>query len=167
MAKDERSISPTAVIIMTSNVGSAHIKQMGTHIDRATQRKAILSELDRHFRPEFLNRLDETIIFHSLTREHIVRIVDLQLHRLRQILLDRRISIELSEAAKMLLAETGWDPVFGARPLKRAIQRGLQDPLAMAIIEGTVGEGDHVWADVSQAGTQLMFQSKELEPAGM
>ena len=155
------------VIIMTSNVGSALIKQQGIDTDRVAQRKAIMSELDRHFRPEFLNRLDETIIFHSLNREHIVRIVDLQLRRLRQILLDRRISIELSEATKMLLAELGWDPVFGARPLKRAIQRELQDPLAMAILEGTVGEGDHVCIDVNEAGTELRFQSQELEPAGI
>ena len=116
-----------------------------------------MSELDRHFRPEFLNRLDEIIIFHSLTREQIIRITDFQLARLESILAERGISIELSAAAKSLLAELGWDPVFGARPLKRAIQKQVQDPLAMAILAGEIREGERVWADVSPdgAGTDL------------
>ena len=118
------------VIIMTSNVGSELIKQQGAFADAAAQRGAVMNELDRHFRPEFLNRLDEVIVFHSLTREHIIRIVDLQLGNLERLLSERQITLELSAAAKALLAESGWDPVFGARPLKRAIQRQLQDPLA-------------------------------------
>ena len=154
-----------SVIIMTSNVGSALIKQMGETSDRDAQRKAIMSELDGHFRPEFLNRLDDIIVFHSLTREHIVHIVDLQLGRLSQILADRRITIELSDTAKAYLAHAGWDPVFGARPLKRAIQRELQDPLALAILEGAVQEGDHVWINVAENGQELSFQSGAVEPA--
>ncbi len=150
------------VIILTSNIGTALVKQMGASIDRDEQRKAIMSELDRHFRPEFLNRLDDIIIFHSLTREHIVRIVDLQLERLAQILSDRRITIELSDAAKAHVADLGWDPVFGARPLKRAIQRELQDPLALAILEGAVQEGDQVWVDIAADGEQLGFQSQTM-----
>ena len=153
------------VIIMTSNVGSTLIKRMGADGDRDAQRKTIMSELDRHFRPEFLNRLDEVIIFHSLTHEHIERIVDLQLERLEDILAERRITIELSAAAKDMLADAGWDPVFGARPLKRAIQRDLQDPLAMAILEGSIDEGDRVWVDVDIGGSRLSFRSQQFETA--
>ncbi|MCY3979916.1 MAG: ATP-dependent chaperone ClpB [Chloroflexi bacterium] len=149
------------VIIMTSNVGSALIKRMGEGSDRDARRQAIMSELDRHFRPEFLNRLDEIIIFHSLTREHIARIVDLQLERLGDILAERRMTIELSAAAKALLADSGWDPVFGARPLKRAIQRDLQDPLAMAILAGTIDEGARVRVDLDASGKQLSFRPLE------
>jgi len=154
-----------SVIIMTSNVGSALIKQMGDAVDPAARRKALMTELDRHFRPEFLNRLDDIIVFHSLTREHIVRIVDLQLDGLSHILADRRITLELSGAAKSLLAELGWDPVYGARPLKRAIQRDLQDPLAMALLEGTIREGDHVMVDVVEDGSRLSFQASDIEVA--
>ncbi len=155
-----------SVIIMTSNVGSALIKQMGDASDLGERREAVMRELDRHFRPEFLNRLDDIIFFHSLSREHIVSIVDLQLERLTRILTDRRITIELSEGAKALLADSGWDPVFGARPLKRAIQRELQDPLAMAILAGTIQEGDQVWIDVVPDGSALTFQSSALEAVG-
>ena len=154
-----------SVIIMTSNIGSARIKQLGDSTDRDEQRAAIISELDRHFKPEFLNRLDDIIVFHRLSPEHIVKIIDLQLERLRQILADRRISIELSEAAKALLADSGWDPIFGARPLKRAIQRELQDPLATAILEGAIREGDRVWIDIAADGSQLSFQAQTLAPA--
>ncbi len=148
------------VIIMTSNVGSAMIKQMGEATQDAAKRSAILAELDRHFRPEFLNRLDEVIIFHSLTREHIVRIVDLMLGRLRSTLAERRISLDLSEAAKQLLADSGWDPVYGARPLKRALQKHVQDPLAVALLEGRISDGDHIWVDVADG--ELTFQPTEL-----
>ncbi len=153
-----------SVIIMTSNIGGALIKQLGEAVDRDEQRAAILRELDRHFRPEFLNRLDDIIVFNRLSREHIISIVDLQLIRLAQILADRRITIELSEAAKALLADSGWDPVFGARPLKRAIQRELQDPLAMAILEGSIHEGDHVRVNLAEGGNALSFRSQALEP---
>ncbi len=155
-----------SVIIMTSNVGSALIKQMGDASDLGERRDAVMRELDRHFRPEFLNRLDDIIFFHSLSREHIVSIVDLQLERLKRILTDRRVTIELSEGAKALLAESGWDPVFGARPLKRAIQRELQDPLAMAMLEGAIQEGDNVLINVAPDGSALTFQSSALEPVG-
>ncbi|MDE2775875.1 MAG: ATP-dependent chaperone ClpB [Chloroflexota bacterium] len=153
-----------SVIIMTSNIGGALIKQLGDAVDRDEQRAAILRELDRHFRPEFLNRLDDIIVFNRLSREHIISIVDLQLMRLAQILADRRITIELSEAAKALLADSGWDPVFGARPLKRAIQRELQDPLAIAILEGSIHEGDHVRVNRAESGSALCFRSQALEP---
>lgn len=152
-----------SVIIMTSNIGSALIKQMGDSIDRDERRQTLMNELDRHFRPEFLNRLDDVIVFHSLSPEHIVRIVDLQLERLAQILAERRIRIELTDAAKALLADSGWDPAFGARPLKRAIQRELQDPLAMALLEGRIQESDKVLIDAAADGSRLTFQSAVLE----
>lgn len=143
------------VIIMTSNVGSDMIKRMGAEMDAATVRSAVMDALDRQFRPEFLNRLDEIILFHSLTREHIGRIVDIQLERLERLLAQRRISIELTAAARALLAERGYDPVYGARPLKRTIQRDIQDPLAVALLEGEIEEGDHVLVDVD--GDELSF----------
>ena len=122
-----------------------------------------MGELDRHFRPEFLNRLDEIIIFHSLTRENITRIVDIQMRNLEQILADRRITVEMLPEAKILLADIGWDPIFGARPLKRAIQRHIQDPLAMAILEGKIDEGDHVRISTSDDGEDFVFESIKFE----
>jgi len=143
------------VIIMTSNVGSDMIKQLGAQTENQDVRNAVLSALDRQFRPEFLNRLDEIIIFHSLTREHIASIVDIQLVRLERLLGQRRVTIELTIDAKMLLADHGFDPVFGARPLKRAIQRYLQDPLASALLEGRIQEGDHIVVDAADG--ELLF----------
>jgi ATP-dependent Clp protease ATP-binding subunit ClpB len=143
------------IIIMTSNVGSDLIKQLGPDADQNQLRRTVMMALDQHFRPEFLNRLDEIIVFHALSRDHIVQIVDIQLKRLERLLAERRITIELTDAAKEFLAEQGFDPVFGARPLKRAIQRLLQDPLATAILEGQVGEGEHVVVDA--AGDTITF----------
>lgn len=139
------------VIIMTSNVGSPIIKQMAGR-DEEEIRRAIMSELDRTLRPEFLNRIDEVILFHSLEREHIKQIVDIQLRHLQKLLAERRITIALSENAKEYLAEIGYDPVFGARPIKRIIQREIQDPLARAILEGRVREGEHVMVDADVQG---------------
>ena len=138
------------ILIMTSNVGSDLIKQMGDISDRKQLRTALTGALDRVFRPEFLNRLDDIIIFQPLNRDDLSRIVSIQLRRLQRLLEDRRITISLSEAASELLAERGYDPVYGARPLKRVIQRDLQDPLAMQILEGNIREGDHVTVDVDQ-----------------
>ena len=153
------------VIILTSNVGSALLKEMGEQVGRGSQRDAIMQELDRHFRPEFLNRLDDIIIFHSLSREDIIRIVDLRLADLERILAQRDVTIELGAAAKTLLADLGWDPVFGARPLKRAIQKHLQDPLAMALLDGRIAETDKVRVNVAENGEKLTFESTPLEPA--
>lgn len=151
------------IIIMTSNVGSALIKQMGSATDQATQRGAIMNELDRHFRPEFLNRLDDIIVFHSLDREHILRIADMQLRGLESILADRHMSLEMSKRAKRQLAELGWDPVYGARPLKRALQKYLQDPLAMAILEGKIADGDNIWIDLDDDGENFSFDTGRRE----
>ncbi len=152
------------VIIMTSNVGSQHIKAM-TGGDPEDVRAAVMAEVDRTFRPEFLNRIDEIILFHSLTPEHIKQIVDIQLKHLEDLLADRRISITLSDAAKDFLAQRGYDPVYGARPLKRTLQRELQDPLALAILEGRVLDGDLVYVDVASEGDRLDFSVVEPEYA--
>ncbi len=141
------------VIIMTSNIGSHIIKEMGAE----AAREAVLKELDRHFRPEFLNRLDEIILFSNLTKEDIKRIVDIQLRRLADILAERHLTLQLTEAAREYLAEIGYDPVFGARPLKRAIQHKLVDQLALALLDGQVREGDHIVVDVRPDGQGLTF----------
>ncbi len=144
------------VIIMTSNVGSQLIKERGGTDDPRT-RAAVLAELDRHFRPEFLNRIDEIILFHSLRPEHITQIVDIQVQRLQKLLAERNLSISLSDRARRFLAERGYDPAFGARPLKRVIQRELQDPLALHVLEGRLKEGEHVFVDVD--GDHLAFET--------
>ncbi len=155
-----------AVIIMTSNVGSHIIKQMGADADPRQLREVIMRELDTVFRPEFLNRLDEVILFHSLNQEHILRIVDIQLSHLVKLMANRRLTLEITTDARHFLAERGYDPVFGARPLKRAIQRDLGDSLAMHILEGRVQEGDHIIVDVALEGDQLTFTTiPQAEPA--
>jgi ATP-dependent Clp protease ATP-binding subunit ClpB len=139
------------VIIMTSNVGSSYIlEHAGT--DWALVETSVTAALRQHFKPEFLNRVDDIIVFRPLGREQIGAIVQLQLARLRTLLADRKITLELSDEATTLVANEGYDPAFGARPLKRAIQRLLQNPLALAILEGKFGDGDTVRADVAPDG---------------
>jgi ATP-dependent Clp protease ATP-binding subunit ClpB len=128
------------VVIMTSNIRSAE-------------------DLGDRFRPEFLNRIDEVVVFEPLTREQLSEIVELQLGRLRERLSERRIEIDVTDAAKELLAEEGWDPAYGARPLKRAIQRLLENPLALRLLEGDFAEGDTVRVDA--AGGELVFDRVE------
>lgn len=147
------------VIIVTSNVGSHVIKQMGVDVDKREMRQAIMGELDKVFRPEFLNRLDEIIVFHSLQLQHIIKIVDIQLARLDRLLAERNVTLELTVDAKQALAERGFDPVYGARPLKRAIQRELQDPLALHMLEGQVRDGDHIIVDID--GDEMIFTTVE------
>jgi ATP-dependent Clp protease ATP-binding subunit ClpB len=131
------------VIIMTSNVGSTYILEHARG-DWALVETSVLQALRQQFKPEFLNRVDDIIIFRPLGTEDIERIVDLQLRRLDKLLADRKITLEVTPDAKRVLAEEGYDPAFGARPLKRSIQRLIQNPLAMAVLEGRFGEGDHV-----------------------
>jgi ATP-dependent Clp protease ATP-binding subunit ClpB len=128
------------IVIMTSNVGSRWIKELG--IEEARER--VMEEMDQTFRPEFLNRIDEIILFHSLSKEDLAQIVDIQLRHVDELLEDRRIDLEWTEATREYLAEVGYDPVYGARPLKRVIQRQVQDPLAMALLKGDFQEGDVV-----------------------
>jgi len=143
------------VIIMTSNIGSHWIKELGPE----AAKDRVLQELDRHFRPEFLNRIDEIIIFRPLTKEHLVQIVDIQLRRLQKLLDARQIELKLTDAAKRYLAEKGYDPVFGARPLKRTIQREVQDPLALKILQGEFQDGDVVLVDVRDG--ELVFTKQQ------
>ncbi len=145
------------IIIMTSNVGSQWIQELGlTRPEEMRQR--VMDALRSSFKPEFLNRVDETIVFHNLTPAQLARIVDIQIQRLGRRLADRQITLELSEGAKKLLAEKGYDPVYGARPLKRAIQRYLENPLSLAILEGNIGPGSQLRAD-EKNGT-IVFQSQ-------
>jgi ATP-dependent Clp protease ATP-binding subunit ClpB len=125
------------VVIMTSNIRSSN-------------------ELRDRFRPEFLNRVDEIVTFEPLTREQLGEIVELQLARLRARLADRRIELEVTDAAKELLAEEGWDPAYGARPLKRAIQRLVENPLALELLEGRFAEGETIRADAGDG--ELVFE---------
>jgi ATP-dependent Clp protease ATP-binding subunit ClpB len=141
-----------SVVIMTSNIGSHYIMELGIE---AAEGK-VMESLRGHFRPEFLNRVDDIVVFHSLSRTDLARIVDIQLERLKSLLLQRKLTLVLTEAARRFLAERGYDPAFGARPLKRAIQRYLQDPLALALLEGEFSEGDAV--DVDLAGDELIFR---------
>jgi len=147
------------ILIMTSNIGSNRILDYAGQggAEYAVMRATVLDELRRHFRPEFLNRVDETVVFQSLSEGQLERIVDLQLARLRARLADRRIELELSEAARKHLVKVGYDPVFGARPLKRAIQRELETPLGRRILSGEVRDGQHVYVDYDQVRGQLSF----------
>lgn len=136
------------IIIMTSNLGSQVIKELSQN--HAKMEEEVMGILESHFRPEFLNRMDEIIIFRALSQDAILEIVDLQIEELRERLKERGISIELSDKAKRLLAERGYDPVYGARPLKRTIQRDVQNPLAQKILEGEYTEGARVRVDVNE-----------------
>jgi len=135
------------VVIMTSNVGSQWIKELGGR-DEDEMRRRVLEALSQQFRPEFLNRVDEIIIFHSLGMEQLVQIVDIQLRHLQTLLNDRKVELEVTEAARRHLAEEGYDPVYGARPLKRVIQRELQDPLALKLLQCEFKDGDKIAVDV-------------------
>jgi ATP-dependent Clp protease ATP-binding subunit ClpB len=149
------------VVIMTSNAGSSAIQDLANG-DHERMRNAVLDVLREHFRPEFLNRIDEIIIFHSLTQDQIKDIVAIQLQAVARRLTERNIAIDLTEGAKALLAEKGWDPVYGARPLKRAIQRTILDPLAMEVLQGRFHEGETVVVD--RDGEELVFHSGTREP---
>ncbi|TMC90665.1 MAG: ATP-dependent chaperone ClpB [Chloroflexi bacterium] len=135
------------VLIMTSNLGGQLIQEMSSRPFEAI-REAVLAVLHDHFRPEFLNRVDEVIVFRSLTEEQLASIVDIQLKRLEKRLAERKVMLVVTDAARALLAERGWDPVYGARPLKRAIQRLVQDSLAIQLLEGKFAEGDTIEVDV-------------------
>ncbi|HZS87781.1 MAG TPA: AAA family ATPase, partial [Chloroflexota bacterium] len=146
------------VIIMTSNIGSQWITELGPR-EEAEMRRRVTEALRAHFRPEFLNRVDEVVIFHGLSREQIGRIVEIQLRGLRKRLAERHLNLELADAAKELLANEGYDPVYGARPLKRAIQRRILDPLAQAVLRGEFREGETVVVDSD--GGQIVFRHGE------
>ena len=142
------------VIIMTSNLGSQYIHDLASR-DRKEMERLVTAALRDAFKPEFLNRVDETIIFNNLGREEIKSIVEIQLKRLRQNLASRKLALEITDRAKAFITEKGYDPVYGARPLKRTIQRLIQDPLAVKILEGEFKEGDRVTIDADGEG--LLF----------
>jgi ATP-dependent Clp protease ATP-binding subunit ClpB len=145
------------VIIMTSNIGTELIQTVDEHtIDRV--RDQVMDRLRMSFKPEFLNRVDDIIIFQSLGFEQIKKIVDIQVGHLKDRLKERRLTIELTDAAREYLAKTGFDPQYGARPLKRAIQREVQDPLAKAILEGRFKEGDSIVVDVTDPAGGMVFR---------
>jgi ATP-dependent Clp protease ATP-binding subunit ClpB len=143
------------LIVMTSNLGSEYLVSLGEDQDVDVVRQQVMNVVRSHFRPEFLNRLDEIILFHRLKRENMGAIVDIQLERLAKLLSDRKITVKLDKAAHDWLAEKGYDPAYGARPLKRVIQKALQDPLAEEILGGNVADGDTVDVGVGKDGLTL------------
>ncbi len=159
------------VIVMTSNIGSVEIQKSGsigfslTHDGHENDdiRRKLLDELGRSFRPEFLNRIDDIIVFNKLSREHLGKIVDLRLADVERLLADKKIVMEVSERAKELLLSDGYDEQFGARPLKRSIQRLIQDPLALKLLDGTFGEGDTVIVD--RDGNKMGFEKRAVAEA--
>ena len=148
-----------SILIMTSNLGSQLIMELGEQ-NRDEMVKQIDDILHRQFRPEFLNRVDETIIFHGLSKEDLADIVDIQVALLTKRLAERKFTISLTDGAKNFLIEVGYDPAFGARPLKRAIQRYIQDQLAMQILEGKLSEGDNIVVDAAPDKHGLIFTRK-------
>ena len=137
------------VIILTSNLGT---ELLGLEGDQTQARAQVMQAVRSHFRPEFLNRLDEIILFHRLTRANMDKIVEIQMARLDKLLADRKIVVTLDDKARHWLGNAGYDPVYGARPLKRVIQRSLQDPLAQLILEGRVADGAQVAVSASKTG---------------
>jgi ATP-dependent Clp protease ATP-binding subunit ClpB len=144
------------VIVMTSNLGSQMIQELAGEQNYERMKAAVMEIVSQHFRPEFINRVDDVVVFHPLGREHIRRIVDIQLGYLHKRLADRDMKITLTDAARDKLAEAGFDPVYGARPLKRAIQQRVENPLAREILEGRFKPGDTIEVAVQQ--DSLEFQ---------
>jgi len=143
------------IIVLTSNLGSQAIAELPESADVEAARPAVMRAVRERFRPEFLNRLDEIVMFRRLAREDMATIVDIQLERLRKLLEDRKIRLELDDAAREWLAEAGYDPTYGARPLKRVIQRSLQDRLASLLLEGVIQDGQTVRVSASADGLEV------------
>ncbi len=146
------------VIIMTSNIGSQYITEAARVGDKEEVRRRVMDALRGNFRPEFLNRIDEIVIFNPLTRDDIKGIIDIQVERLKDRLRERRIGVELTDTAKDYIAEVGYDPVYGARPLKRAIQKYILDPLAVEILEGKFKDGDKIIVDYDREQKKIIFR---------
>jgi ATP-dependent Clp protease ATP-binding subunit ClpB len=146
------------LIVMTSNLGAEYLVALAENEDTDAVRDQVMAEVRSHFRPEFLNRVDEIILFHRLKREHMARIVDIQMRRLTKLLEDRKITLVLEPSAREWLAQKGYDPAYGARPLKRVIQKELQDPLAEMILSGAIKDGETVV--ISAGATGLTFNGK-------
>jgi ATP-dependent Clp protease ATP-binding subunit ClpB len=142
-------------VIMTSNIGSQYIQELQN--DEEEMRRRVMDAMRQHFRPEFLNRVDDTVIFHPLDAEALKKIVTIQVGLVQKRLADKKIMIELTEGAKELLAEEGFDLIYGARPLKRVIQRDVLNPLASKILSGDIKEGSRIIVDKSGRG--LVFRT--------
>ena len=151
------------LIVMTSNLGSDYLVNQPEGQDTDAVRDQVMSVVRSAFRPEFLNRVDEIILFHRLKKAEMGRIVDIQLTRLQKLLDDRKIVITLDAGAREWLAEKGWDPAYGARPLKRVIQKAVQDPLAEMILAGHVKDGETVTISAGKQG--LTFNGKLAQAA--
>ena len=149
------------LIIMTSNLGAEFLVNLKETEDVDQVREHVMQVVRANFRPEFLNRVDETILFHRLKRAQMETIVDIQLVRLRKLLEDRKITLELDESARKWLADKGYDPAYGARPLKRVIQKQVQDPLAEKILSGEVRDGDVV--KVTGGSDRLLFGTRHTQ----
>jgi ATP-dependent Clp protease ATP-binding subunit ClpB len=152
------------IVIMTSNLGSPIIQEYFLDSQKTAGAKLamedkVMAELKRHFRPEFLNRVDDVIIFQSLDEDELTKIVDLQLNRLNSRLAQQQLTLEVDAAAKKLLAREGYDPQFGARPIKRAIQEQLLNPLSLRLLEGDFKPGDNIKVGVK--GEELKFEKKK------
>ena len=152
---------------MTSNLGSEYLVNQPEGQDTEAVRDQVMAEVRASFRPEFLNRVDDIIVFHRLERSHMGAIVDIQLGRLRNLLKERDISLELTSAGRDWLANEGYDPAYGARPLKRVIQREVQDRLAEAILAGDIKDGQSVRIDAGDAGLILVpeIEGEAMSPA--
>jgi ATP-dependent Clp protease ATP-binding subunit ClpB len=148
----------SATPLMTSNLGAEYLVALGEDQDVDAVRNQVMDVVRANFRPEFLNRVDEIILFHRLKRDQMGAIVDIQMTRLQKLLDDRKITIELAPEARNWLADKGYEPAYGARPLKRVIQKSLQDPLAEKILAGDIKDGDKVRVDVK--GDALTFEVK-------
>ena len=144
------------VIVMTSNLGSQRIQELAGEENYARMKAEVMEIVGQHFRPEFINRIDDVVVFHPLEPEHIRKIVDIQLEYLHRRLADRDIGLVLDAAARDRLAQAGFDPVYGARPLKRAIQQQLENPLAQRILRGDFGPGDTIRV-ARRSSTGLVF----------
>jgi len=147
------------VIIMTSNIGSQHILEVSGDTDWEDVESAVRGQLHQHFRPEFLNRVDDVVVFRPLGVEDLTQIVDLQFERVIGLVADLGVVLDVSAAAKRYLASEGHDPVFGARPLKRAIQRSIQDPLALFLLDEEVAEGTRIVVDTCETSDGLGFEA--------
>jgi ATP-dependent Clp protease ATP-binding subunit ClpB len=154
------------IVVMTSNIGSQRILQfkdtrIGEVYDR--MKAAVLDELRKHFRPEFLNRVDETVVFHALTEADLAQIVEIMLGGLRARLAERKIGLALTDAAKTHLVGLGYDPAYGARPLKRTLQKEVETPLARMMLKGEVRDGSAVTADYDRSRDRLSFVVQSAE----
>jgi ATP-dependent Clp protease ATP-binding subunit ClpB len=151
------------LIIMTSNLGSEFLVNQPEGEDTDQVRDQVMGTVRSHFRPEFLNRVDEIILFHRLKREQMGKIVEIQLARLSKLLADRKITLKLDDKAKDWLGQKGYDPAYGARPLKRVIQKYVQDPLAEMLLEGKIHDGEKVEITAGKDG--LLFNGQAVQAA--